>query len=55
MTYEEVYTRCKTFKELEEMVRNDTSIAMMLNVDRIELIQRAMNKVCKEKGWCNNE
>lgn len=51
MTYKEAYMGCKTFEELEIMVKKDVKTAMFLNIDRVAIIERAMNEVCKEKGW----
>ena len=51
MTNKEAYTNCKTFEELEIMVKKDTMTALWLNTDRIAVIERVMNEVCKEKGW----
>jgi len=55
MTYKEAYLRCSTFEQLEEMVKADTITAMMLNSDRINVIEKVMNEVCKEKGWDKND
>jgi precorrin-4 methylase len=51
MTYKEAYTNCKTFEELETMVKHDSQVAIFLNPDRIQIIINAMNEVCLEKGW----
>lgn len=51
MTYKEAYLNCSTFEQLEEMVISDTFVAIMLNPDRINAIEKVMNEVCKEKGW----
>ena len=56
MTYREAYQNCKTFEELEEMVKKDVKTAMWLNPDRISVIEEVLNEVCNEKGWdvpCN--
>ena len=49
MTYEEAYRNCKTLTELEEMVRHDVSVAMMLNPDRASVIKETCEKVANEK------
>jgi hypothetical protein len=51
MTYKEVYMNCSTFEELEEVVKKDTITALLLNTDRVAVIERVMNEVCEEKGW----
>ena len=51
MTYKEAYMNCSTFEQLEEMVKNDTVMAMLINTDRIAIIEKVMNEVIKEKGW----
>ena len=51
MTYKEAYLNCSTLEELEEMVKNDTKIALIWNQDRIRVIEKVMNEVIKEKGW----
>ena len=55
MTYKEAYLNCSTFEELEEMVKNDTKIAMFWNSDRVAVIEKVMNEVIKEKGWDNKQ
>ena len=51
MTYKEVYMNCSTFEELEEVVKKDTITALLLNTDRVAVIEKVMNEVIKEKGW----
>ncbi len=51
MTYKESYMQCDTLEDLEKEVRNDMSIAIMINTDRIKIINEAVEEVCKEKGW----
>ena len=51
MTYKESYMKCNTLKELEEEVRSDIAIAIIVNTDRIKIINEAVQEVCKEKGW----
>jgi hypothetical protein len=55
MTYEEAYLNCKTFEEMEEMVKKDVKTAIWLNPDRISVIEKVMNEVYKEKGWSKND
>ena len=51
MTYKEAYMNCSTFEQLEDMVKNDTATAMLINIDRVAVIEKVMNEVIKEKGW----
>lgn len=53
MTYKEKYTECKSFEEMERMVKEDVKIAIFLggNPDRIKAIEKSMNEVAQEKGW----
>lgn len=55
MTYKEAYLNCKTFEEMEKMVKKDVITAIWLNPDRIPVIEKVMNVVCKEKGWNKND
>jgi hypothetical protein len=43
--------QCNTFEEMEEVVKKDTSIALLINPDRIHSIEKAITEVCNEKGW----
>lgn len=51
MTYKEYYKQCNALEELEEVVKKDISIALLLNPDRVAVIKRAMNEVVTEEGW----
>lgn len=51
MTYKESYMKCNTPEELKKEVQSDMAIAIMINTDRIEIINEAVEEVCKEKGW----
>lgn len=51
MTYKESYMQCDTLDELEKVVESDVIRAMLINSDRVTVIEKVMNEVIKEKGW----
>jgi len=51
MTFKEAYMQCKTFENLDRMVKRDTKFAMVLNPDRLRVIEKAMSETINEKGW----
>lgn len=52
MTYKELYLQCKTPLELNERIKKDVAIAMIIgSKDRIAAIERAMNEAAQERGW----
>ena len=51
MTYKESYMKCNTLEELKKEVESDIAIAIIVNPDRIKVINDTVNEVCKEKGW----
>lgn len=51
MTYKESYMQCDTLDELKKVVENDVIMAMLINSDRITVIEKIMNEVIEEKGW----
>ena len=42
-------------KKWKKMVEKDVKTAIWLNPDRIPVIEKVMNEVCKEKGWNKND
>ena len=49
MTYKESYMKCNTLKELEEEVRSDIVIALMVNPDRLDVIKKNAEEVANLK------
>ena len=49
MTYKESYMKCNTLKELEEEVRSDIVIALMVNPDRLDVIKKRAEEVANLK------
>ena len=49
MTYKESYMKCNTLKELEEKVRSDIVIALMVNPDRLDVIKKNAEEVANLK------
>ena len=49
MTYKESYMKCNTLKELEEEVRSDIAIALMVNPDRLDVIKKRAEEVANLK------
>lgn len=51
MTYKESYMKCNTLEELKKEVQSDMATAIMINTDRIKVINEAVEEVYKVKGW----
>lgn len=49
MTYKEAYMKCNTLEELEKEIKNDISIARILNPDRLRIIKAAGEEVANLK------
>lgn len=49
MTYKEAYMNCETLEELEEMIKGDIYIAMLINPDRVDVIKKVAEEVANIK------
>ena len=49
MTYEEAYMKCETLEELENEIKKDVSIAMLINPDRLKVIKEVGERVANLK------
>ena len=49
MTYKESYMSCQSWDELQEKMKEDIAVAMVINPDRIKVIKSAGEEVLKIK------
>ena len=51
MTYKQKYMTANSYEELKHMAVLDAEWAMMVNRDRLYVIEKALNEVVRERGW----
>ena len=55
MTYRQKYMTANSYEELKRMAVLDAEWAMMVNRDRLYVIEKALNEVAHERGWLEED